>query len=664
VAGLDTVVIVVLLVVLVLVRVRGRADDFGSWSLTGTPRARSEDIARLPVARWVPRAGVGLLLVGATVVPLLTDTATRQNSFARVLVILIVTLSATVLLGWAGQVSLGQFAFVGVGAYATAYYAETLPYAVAVAIGTAWGVLIAVIVGVPTLRIHGLYFAAVTLGFQLAANAWLFPRESLNNAVGGAQAQLDHATVGGWDLLTDKRAYYYVCLGAVVIVLFLVTRLRRSGVGRSLIAVRDNEESAAAFTLSPTRARLVAVTVSGGIAAFAGGLYAASFRQFSTIFFAPEESLRIVAISVVGGVTSIVGAVLGTIVVAGLPTVFESSPEVRLLSSGVGMLVLLMYLPGGLVSIVHNVRDQLYDWIARHAGVASRSAAARVSVAARSARASAADGEIAPLVTRDVTVRFEGRLAVDHVSITLGPGEIVGLIGSNGAGKTTLMNAVCGLVAADGHVEVFGHTVDHLAAHRRARLGIGRTFQSPRLFATLTVRETLMTALEATSRSSLVPSMLFLPPSPWQEARKRREADEIITYLGLGRYADHTASELSTGIRRIVELGSLIAFETRVMLLDEPTAGLAQTEAPAFGPLISQIRTALGSSVLLIEHDMRLVMSISQRIYCLEAGAIIAEGTPAAVRNDPRVAASYLGTPTVHPREEAVSSDGADRNDG
>ena len=153
-----------------------------------------------------------------------------------------------------------------------------------------------------------------------------------------------------------------------------------------------------------------------------------------------------------------------------------------------------------------------------------------------------------------------------------------------------------------------------------------------------------MVALEARERSWLVPSMLALPPSPGAERRKRTQSDEIIGHLGLGRYADSLMGELSTGTRRIVELGALLALDCELLLLDEPTAGVAQRETEAFGPLIKSIREELGASILIIEHDMPMVMSISDRIYCLEAGAVIAEGEPQQVRNDPLVIASYLGT--------------------
>jgi ABC-type branched-subunit amino acid transport system ATPase component len=206
------------------------------------------------------------------------------------------------------------------------------------------------------------------------------------------------------------------------------------------------------------------------------------------------------------------------------------------------------------------------------------------------------------------------------------------------------MNAISGFVPMTGSIELFGNEVSKMSSPRRARLGMGRAFQNARLFSSLSVRETLMVALEARERSLLVPSMLSLPPSPQREKRKLKQANEIIGYLGLSRYADSLLGELSTGSRRIVELGALLALDSELLLLDEPTAGVAQRETEAFGPLIESIRKELGASILVIEHDMPMVMSISDRIYCLEAGCVIAEGDPTSIRNDPAVIASYLGT--------------------
>jgi len=241
-------------------------------------------------------------------------------------------------------------------------------------------------------------------------------------------------------------------------------------------------------------------------------------------------------------------------------------------------------------------------------------------------------------------VRFGGLVATDAVSLEVGTNEIVGLIGTNGAGKSTLMNAIGGYLPSTGTVQLLGDDVSKLRAAARARRGLGRTFQAATLFPELTVRETVQVALEARGRTGILTAALLIPRSNRLEHAKRADAAEFIDFLGLGRYADTHISDLSTGTRRIVELAGLLALDARVLCLDEPTAGIAQRETEAFGPLIVEIRRELGASILVIEHDMPLIMSISDRVYCLEAGSIIAEGPPSAVRDNPLVVASYLGT--------------------
>jgi len=206
------------------------------------------------------------------------------------------------------------------------------------------------------------------------------------------------------------------------------------------------------------------------------------------------------------------------------------------------------------------------------------------------------------------------------------------------------MNAVGGFVPSTGRIELLGDDVSAASPTARAAAGLGRTFQAATLFPELTVRQTIQVALEARRRSSFIRSALFLDGRI--ERAQRAEADELIAFLGLGRYANSFISDLSTGTRRIVELAGLLAVDAKLLCLDEPTAGVAQRETEAFGPLIQEIRRELGASMLIIEHDMPLIMRISDRVYCLESGSIIAEGEPDQVRNDPAVVASYLGTDT------------------
>ncbi|MEX2555425.1 MAG: ATP-binding cassette domain-containing protein [Actinomycetota bacterium] len=643
---------------LVLVRGRGIAEEeTGSWSLSPKVKAIPHAIRSAGWVRRLPLAAGGALVVVAVVLPLLVN-ASQTFLMSRMLIYAMIGLAITVLTGWAGQVSLGHFAFVGIGALGTAAFVRHgVPFGVAVVYSAAAGVLAAVLIGTPALRIRGLLLAVTTLGFSVAARAWIFGQDLF--LAGGTVVTVPRPTWGSLDFF-PQRSYYYLCLVALIGAVLVVTRIRRSGVGRSLIAVRENEASAAAFTVSAARAKLTAFAVSGGLAALAGALLAGLTVQFGAEMFDPDESLRVVAMTIIGGLGSVTGAVLGAVYVIGVPAIFNNAPEARLLSSGVGMLILLLYFPGGLVGLVYRARDALLGFAGRRArpvepAVVKTAPVPASVLVAPSANGGTADEPATPgspadvpppaLRVQDVTVRFGGRIALDHATLEVFSGELIGLIGSNGAGKTTIMNVISGFVApAGGRVELSGLDVTHLRSHRRAQLGLGRLFQDARLFGALTVRESVQVALEAREHSELVPSMLALPPSLRAERRKASEAEDLVGFLGLGRFADMFISDLSTGTRRIAELACLLALEARVLLLDEPTAGVAQREAEAFGPLIRRIQTELGATVLMIEHDIPLVMSISDRVYCLGAGRVIASGRPAAVRSDPEVIASYLGT--------------------
>ena len=650
--GSNVLAIFVILLILIVLRGRTTGMSADEWQLTTKMKAANEDLRKHPLFRASTAAGIGLLIAGALLLPQLFDKPTDWLRYSEILVWIIAALSVTVLTGWAGQLSLGQFGFVAIGAYATVKFSEGLPVPVAILFGVAFGAIAALIVGIPALRIKGLFLAVITLGFGLMVRNWLIFNDALSST--GGIAVLDANRAKGYRLLfwtvkgNNFQGIYWFCLLVTVIAIILVWQLRRTGVGRSIIAVRDNELTAAAYTVSPAAKKIMAFAISGGLAALAGGLLPLLSAQLEVSpnggWFDVEQSLRVVAVAVVGGIASVTGAILGVIVIVALPILFDGTPQVKLFASSIGMLVVLLYFPGGLISIIHSGRDMLLGWLAKRTGWEPQRNTQTQGLSKLATIKTHDQASSSPLVVGDVTVSFSGRVVVDKVSIEVRPGEIVGLIGTNGAGKSTLMNAISGFVPSNGTIEIFGVEANQRSAPRRSRLGIGRAFQNARLFASLSVRETLMVALEARERTLLVPSMLSLPPSPQRENRKRKQANEIIGHLGLTRYADSLLGELSTGTRRIVELGALLALDSELLLLDEPTAGVAQRETEAFGPLIRSIRKELGASILIIEHDMPMVMAISDRIYCLEAGAVIAEGTPTEVRNNPLVIASYLGT--------------------
>lgn len=651
----------VVLVAVLVVSMRRRGLLGGRERFSFAPRVRPVPAA-LRDRWWVrhhTRLGAALALLVAVLLPVVVTSPSRQFLYARVILMALVALSLTVLTGWGGQLSLGQFALVGVGGMSTyALVQHRLAFPAALVLAAAITTAVAVAVGAPALRMRGLFLAVTTLALAVAA-PWALSQPLFQDPDHFAPL-LRRPTVGGVSL-APQRTYYYLCLAVLVVALVVVARLRASGIGRSLIAVRDNELAAAAMGLSPARVKLLAFAVSGGLAGTAGGLLVGLLVQFAAEDFTATLSLEVVAVAVVGGLASVTGAVLGSLFVVGLPAFFPDSPEVALLTSGVGLLVLLLYLPGGLVQVLYAGRDAVFAALARRLAPVPPASAVRPvpeAPAALRPRVAAPDGSGPALRVAGVSVRFGVRTVVDEVSLEVRPGEVVGLIGANGAGKSTLMNAVGGFVASTGVVELLGQDVQGRGPHQRSAAGLGRTFQDAALFADLTVRETVQTATESRARARLAPVALGLPGAGRAERAKRAHADEILGFLGLGDYGERFVSELSTGMRRIVELACLLATGGRVLCLDEPTAGVAQREAEAFGPLLLRVRDELEASMLVIEHDMPLVMAISDRLYCLEAGRVISAGTPDEVRDDPLVVASYLGAdPQVVERRDAVVAD-------
>jgi ABC-type branched-subunit amino acid transport system ATPase component/ABC-type branched-subunit amino acid transport system permease subunit len=655
---INLLLLITVLVAVVFNRERGGDNEVFAF----TPRARPIP-ARLQAFRWARNAnksGIILLAVIAVVLPIIFSEPSTQQTFTEVLAFAICATSLTVLTGWLGQLSLGQMAFAGLGALFAARLVEVgVPFWVAIAVTTLASALLATALGIGSLRVRGLYLAVVTFTFALAAQQYFFSLPALSGqSSDGSDLPFP---VGHLFSLSfpGQRTYYYVVLVILAVVLLVTSRFRDSGVGRAIMAVRDNENAAAAYTVRPAWEKIRAFAIAGALAGLGGALLSGAYANVA--FSGPgspfivDGSLALVAMVVIGGMGSVTAAVIGAAWVVGIPALAPNNQVLGLLSSGLGLLIILLYFPRGLNQISYDVRDALLAWADRRFGkeVVPPAGVRQPAVALR--QTSELPGEGPPALTvDDLRVAFGGITAVNHASLAVGNGEIVGLIGTNGAGKSTLMNAIGGFVTASGSVRLGDQEVGSKAPAYRAALGLGRTFQSATLFPELTVNETLLVALESKSGTGALSAALALPPARRRSRHDRSEVTDLIDLLGLADYRDHYILDLSTGTRRVVELAGLLALNAKVLCLDEPTAGLAQRETEAFGPLIVTVQRELGASVLLIEHDMPLIMGISDRVYCFEAGTVIAEGSPTAVRDDPRVIASYLGTD-----ERAIARSGA-----
>jgi ABC-type branched-subunit amino acid transport system ATPase component/ABC-type branched-subunit amino acid transport system permease subunit len=659
-----------LLLAAVLVAVwlqRRRSTTEVAPSRPAAPRSQPlpDRVAALSWVRNIDRIGIAALILGAIVLPLVVTEPSKNLLYATVLAYAICASSLTVLTGWSGLLSLGQMAFAGIGALFAAqltlglhlhltvrhtqlidWSMHPLPFWSSVVIAAGVGAVLAVIVGLGALRVRGVLLAVTTFAFALAAQNELYQLPILSGngsgTVGFTRGRLLGLDVG------SQRSYYYVVLAILILVMVTLRRFRRSGVGRTMIGVRDNPGAAAGYTVSPVGTRLKAFALAGAIAGLGGAVLAGAVESIVSQqqYFTVNDSLVLVSIVVIGGMGSVAGALLGSLWVIGLPAFFPGNQLAPLLSSSIGLLVMLLYFPGGFAQIGVRLRESVMVWVERrHPAQQGKQVTTMPATAIPASKVTTAPAQSgSALEVHGLSVHFGGNIAVDDVSIAVGRDEIVALIGTNGAGKTTIMNAIGGYLPAVGTVTLLGHDVSRATAAQRASLGLGRTFQSAALFPELTVLETVELALEARGHTKVVATALFLPNARRATRGQRADAVALVDFLGLGRYGSHYIADLSTGTRRIVELAGLLALGAQVLCLDEPTAGVAQKETEAFAPLIVEIRRQLHASVLIVEHDMPLVMGISDRIYCLEAGAVIVEGNPDEVRHDPLVIASYLGT--------------------
>jgi ABC-type branched-subunit amino acid transport system ATPase component/ABC-type branched-subunit amino acid transport system permease subunit len=651
-AGFVEVALFVIIVVALMVQrgVGGRDEEKGSWAAVQGWRPLPEAVARLREVRLFGWAvGLAALLIGA----LLPIVMSNSNAviLTGIMGFTIVGLSVGVITGLGGQLSLGQFAIGAIGAvisYQVSRRIGAFPLALFYAgLGAA---AVSVLIGIPALRIKGLLLTVTTLGFTLVTAGWVLQQPwALGDGVDPGRP-----IVLGTPLDTGKRYYYFV-LVVLVLMLVLARNVRRSGLGRLLVAVRDNEDNARAFTVPARLVKLQGFLVAGFIAGVGGAAYGHMLSRIGTSAFPIRTGTDVVAMAVIGGMSLLAGPLIGAFYIVGIPA-FLPLDSAGLAATQLGWLILILYLPGGIAQGVEPLRARYARWAARRHGIDMAAAEETQSGAGQTEgaidTASSLPAVAAPaqrlrptgsvlLEGIELRKRFGGVAAVNGVSLEVRAGEIVGLIGPNGAGKTTTFELLGGFTRPDGGRVIFdGEDISDLGPEERGRRGLIRSFQDAALFPTLTVLDAARLSFERVAPTSFFKSVLGLPGA---ERNKDRMARELVGAMGLDSYRNKQIQELSTGTRRITEIACLIALQPTLLLLDEPSSGIAQRETEALGRLLQQIKQELDLTMLIIEHDIPLIMGLSDNIVAMDAGSVIAAGPPDVVRTDPAVVEAYLG---------------------
>ena len=665
----------------------------------GVPKAARGNAFRLarPLARISPHARAPLAVLGITVAalsfPLVNQNDADIDSAANALAFAALALGLNIVVGFAGLLDLGYAAFFAIGAYtygvASSWQLQPawggfwepfqwldlvarfhtaggdvvhfqvsfwlmLPAAAAVA--AFFGVLF----GAPTLRLKGDYLAIVTLGFGEIVPIVARNIPSVTNGAMGLNG-VAAPRFFGFDFGIEATPYYYVGVALVAFLILTSQRLKDSRIGRAWMAIREDEVAATAMGVDRVRYKLLAFAIGAAFAGATGTFYVAKLQTATPEMFMFPVSVMILVMIVFGGIGSVWGVVVGALLLQILQSWFLEDlsgwlhalgrlvgvdwlQHVELASSielifGLILVLMMLYRRQGLIPATRRTRTLSLD----EQTVQPAHSASPLPLPPPLGGEGEGGGTL--LQIADLTVRFGGLVALQSVEFSLPGNSVVAVIGPNGSGKSTLFNAITGLVPTDrGTIRFAGAEIGRLRPHQVLERGIARTFQNIRLFPNLSVLDNIMIGIHARLATGPVGAVLRLPATRGEEAAARQRALDILSLFGnrLLPRADHPAASLSYANRRRTEIARALASQPKLLLLDEPTAGMNPSETLELADQIGSLNKH-GLTILLIEHKLDVVALLADKVVVLDHGEKIAEGTPAAVRRDEEVIRAYLG---------------------
>ena len=582
------------------------------------------------LARLEALAPVLVLLIAGACLPLFDDSYLGVIG-TRACIYWVLVSGLNLVVGFAGQIAIGWVALLTLGAYVASVFTagtvapELSPY-LALAIAGLFGAIFGVIVGLPALRLRTFYFAMTTLGFATIVTQVALAWKSVTGGGVGVPGP-----IFPWPF-SSPWGFYFFCLGLALLCTWMTANIAASRVGRALVAIRDAEVAAEAVGISKPGLLVKVFLFSGAVAGVAGGLFASLQSYITPDAFTFDLSILFFIAILIGGRGSILGPLLGTIILTALPEFAAPLVAWSTFLYAVLLLIIVLAMPGGIAEVLDFKNRRPLE---RHREIRPRPELLGTP--------SNPDASRGVLTLKNVSLSFGGVRAIDDLALEIRAGEVHGLIGPNGSGKTTTLNVISGYYAPQqGQVLLSGRALRRRAPHTRAAQGIARTFQTPRLIGAASVLDNVMIGGSKDGRGTFVESLLALPRHRRDEAMLAQAAMTTLSVVGLEQLAFARSDRLQHGELRFVEIARALMLRPSFLLLDEPAAGLSAEEIKRLGDLILTV-SRQGTGVLLVEHHADLIFDICDRVTVLNLGRVLASGTPAEIRAHREVVNAYLG---------------------
>lgn len=578
--------------------------------------------------------GIGFLIVFRETGP----TNYQIGLLMRCMILMIVAIGLNVLIGHAGLVSLGQAALYGLGAYVAAWLAvkQGVSFLPAVIAGIAVTAVFGAILAYPTVRVRGVYLAVITIAFGLVFQNILVEWLSVT---GGTQGLIGIPRGSVFGLQLTRPIYFWVIAGCLIVAFIIQYNVIYSHYGRAMRATAQSENAARAIGINVAGTRTLAFVLSAAFAGLAGGLYTFLnlFVNYETFTF--FHSISFLLMVILGGTGTLAGPIVGTTILTYVAELLQDLQEWQILAYGVLLAGVMFLMPRGIVGTIGS----LYAKVSSHSLRRESGAWPNRATDLHQTRAGETSYSDVALATEALTLRFGGLTAVDDVTLTVRRGTVHAIIGPNGAGKSSALNVISGFYTpTSGRLSFFGKSIAGLRSHELARLGIARTFQNTELFGQMTVLENVLTGFNTHYRSTLAETLLRLPRFGRDEREFLTQSLELLKFVGLSDYANEEARNLPFGHQRRLEIARALALRPKLLLLDEPAAGLTHGEIEDLKKLI-RLLADLGMTIILVEHHVDMVMSLSDHVTVLDYGRVIASGGAAEVQNSPQVIEAYFG---------------------